>query len=164
MAMALMAVAAVGQLYQGYMQGEQASAEADGMRQNARTARQQTNANEETKRRQMAQRLGNLRASAAGTGFDASTGSLLDLQGRQAGEMELDVLTNRYEGELKAIGFENQARSLKSQAKAARIGGVISAASTLAMGSMNYGGGSSLSYGQGINGGAPLPNSLRGGA
>lgn len=134
------AIAATGKLYEGYMQGEALSAQADGMRQNARITRQQTSANEDTNRRQVAQRLGVLRATASQSGFDASTGSLVDLQAAQAGEMELDVLTKRYEGELKSLSFENEARSLKSQAKAARASGVISAAATLSGGVKNYGG------------------------
>lgn len=140
----LLGAAAVGQIYQGYMQGEQLSAEADAARQNARNVQRQTSANEDTQRRQMAHRMGDVRASAGASGFDASAGSLLDLQSRQAGEMELDALTQRYDGELKAIGLQNEARGLKSQAKAARIGGVISAASTLALAGKDYGGGNKI--------------------
>lgn len=125
------AISAVGQLYQGFSQGRAYSAAADNANANARNTRLQSSANEDRERRAARMQQGSLRAAAAETGFDPSTGSLADLQARNAGELELDILTERYRGELSALSFENEARSLKSQARAARTSGVLSAAGTI---------------------------------
>lgn len=125
------AVQAVGALYQGFSQASQQSAASANAYANARNTRLQSSANEDAQRRQNALRMGNVRASAAQTGFDPSSGSLADLQSRSAGELELDTLTQRYQNELQALSFENEGATLKSAAKSSRIGGVLNAAGTI---------------------------------
>ena len=106
--------------------------------QNARLTLQQTSVAEDSQRRQMAQNLGTLRASAVQSGFDANTGSLATLQIKSAGEMELDVLTNRYRGQLEAIGLQTDAATSRMNAKNSMRSGYLSAAGTLASGYSNY--------------------------
>lgn len=129
--MAAMAVSAVSSIAQGQAAGAQANAAAANAADNARTARLQANAQEEIQRRQNALRMGEIRASAAESGFDPSSGSLLALQTKSAAEMELDALTTRYEGELQSISFQNQAASYRAEGKAARRTGYLNAFGTL---------------------------------
>lgn len=129
--MAATAVQAVAQISQGESQGRAYNIQGDIAQANARNTRLATSANEDTQRRGQAMELGSLRASAAQSGFDSSTGSLATLQTKTAGEMELDALTNRYKGELQALSFENQAASMRYNAKASRTGGYLSAFGTL---------------------------------
>ena len=150
-------VAAVSAIYQGNSQAAELESQADTAKVNARITRQKTDAAEEAQRRRMALERGNQRAAAAESGFDPSSGSLADLQVKSAGEMELDALTQRYEGTLKSISFENEAKQLRASASSARTTGYLTAAATL-IGAAG-GGGGEYNYR-----GTTLPNSLRGGA
>lgn len=143
------AVGVVGQIYQGYAQAAQYKSAANLAETNARLTRQQTNAAEEAQRRQNALRMGEVRASAAESGFDPSAGSLLNLQTKTAAELELDALTNRYRGELEAIGLQNEAKQLRANARAARTSGFLNAAGTVFSSTMRYGGATRI--------GAPAP-------
>jgi hypothetical protein len=113
----------------------------------ARVDRQQGSANEDSVRRRNAQVLGAQRAAAAQSGFQSNTGSLADLQTQNAGELELDALTGRYQSELSAIGHENRGRSARAAGKAARTQAFISAAGSIL--------GAGYAYG---NSGLTLPN------
>lgn len=59
-------------------------------------------ANESRVRANNAQTLGEQRASAVQSGFDANTGSLATLQTQSSGNLELDALTQRYAGQINA--------------------------------------------------------------
>lgn len=59
-------------------------------------------ANEERVRANSAQQLGEQRAAAVESGFDANTGSLATVQTQSAGNAELDALTERYKGQINA--------------------------------------------------------------
>ena len=59
-------------------------------------------ANEDRVRRNNAQALGEQRASAVESGFDANTGSLATVQTQSSGNLELDALTQRYAGQVNA--------------------------------------------------------------
>lgn len=104
-------------LYEGSQQASSLRQQASQYDQQANVARMQSSANEDTLRRRMSANLGEMRATAAESGFDPSAGSLRDIQVRSAGEMELDVLTERYKRELQAIGLQNEAESLRTSAK-----------------------------------------------
>jgi len=82
--------------------------------------------------------LGTLRANAAQTGFDPSGPSLAGLQSRTAAQLELDALTGRYDGELQAISFDNEATSLRNRAKAQKRTGYMTAAGSLFNSAGNY--------------------------
>jgi hypothetical protein len=121
------AVKAGGEIAKGQAEAAEFNAAAANASSNAQIARDQTNANEETLRRQNKVRLGMQRAVAGESGFDPSSGSMLDMQGKSAGELELDALTTRYEGTLKALSFDNESASLRTRAKAAKRSGYMSA-------------------------------------
>lgn len=106
---------------------------------NARTTMQQANAAEEASRRKAAAAMGDIRAAAASTGFDPGTGSLLNLQAKSAGEMELDILTNRYRRSLEAIGLRADASVQGANARATRISGALSAYGTMQQANRAYG-------------------------
>lgn len=137
-------VGAVGAVYTAKQQANASEYRAQVDENNATLTRQQTYAAEESQRRQMAVQQGNLRASAIETGFDANTGSLATLQAKTAGEMELDVLTARYRGELEAIGLQQDAAIGRSNASAAKTSGYLSAFGSLASGGANYLSGSKI--------------------
>ena len=128
----------VGNIYQGEGAGSEFNQAADAARRNAEIARQQGNAREEMIRRDSALKLGVQRAAAAQSGFDPSSGSLLDLQADSASQLELDALTARYQSRLESIGFENQANSLNAKAKAARTTGYLNAFGSLFQNGANY--------------------------
>lgn len=132
------AVGALGAIYQGNAAAAQANAQAANAEQNARNVRLQANAEEETTRRRNALQMGNVRATAIESGFDPNSGSLASLQIKNAQEMELDALTNRYNANLQAISLDNEAATRRSQAKAARTSGYLNAFGTLAQGAASY--------------------------
>lgn len=103
--------------------------------ENASITRRQYDAAEETQRRRMAVELGNQRAAAAESGFTMG-GSMGVLLAKNAGEMELDVLTQRYEGMLKALSFDREAAKYEASAKSARRGALFSSASSLLTGGL----------------------------
>jgi hypothetical protein len=117
----------VGGIYKSQGGVAEADAAARNAEANARLSRQQTSANEDRLRFQNALKLGQQRASAAQSGFDPSSGSLLDLQGKSAGQLELDALTQRYEGNLRSTSLENEAQTYRSRATSARRSGFLNA-------------------------------------
>jgi hypothetical protein len=132
-------IGAIGQIYSGFAQQSQANAMARNADANARNVLAQGNANEESQRRENKLRMGFTRAAAAESGFDPNSGSLADLQIKNAQEMELDVLTDRYSSELSSISLRNEANTMRAQGKAARNTGFLNAAGTLFQGAVGYG-------------------------
>lgn len=137
----------MGAIYQGNAAAAQSTAAANAAAANAANTRLQTNAREEMQRRRNAMLLGELRAASAQTGFDPSSGTLASLQSSSAAQLELDALTERYNGELQAISFGNEATSLRSRAKAERNTGYITAAGSLLKAAGNYFGGAKMGGG-----------------
>lgn len=134
-------VGAVGALSQGQAASASAKAQARQAEANARITRQQASVKEDAQRLQMRQELGSQRASAVQSGFDPNTGSLLELQGDNAGAMEFDVLSTRYEGALQALNFDNQAKMHRAEASNAKRQGYLNAAGSLFGSLGKYGGG-----------------------
>lgn len=152
---AAMAMQAVGSIFSGNAEAAQYSAAAKNADINARTAYQQAGAREEMQRRENAQRLGDQRAIVAQSGFDPSTGSILTLQGNSAANAELEALTTRYEGQLQALSFTNQAANYRASASSARTTGYLNAAGALLGGaSRSYTGGNSSTGAGVISGGS----------
>ena len=129
--MAAAGLQTISKIAEGENQGRALNQQGDLAQANAASTRAASYANEDTQRRQDALRMGDIRASAAQSGFDASTGSLATLQTKSAAEMELDVLTSRYKGQLQAMSFDNEATSLRHAAKSARRQGYVNAFGTL---------------------------------
>lgn len=132
------AVAAAGAVYQARGQAANAKYAAAIDDQNAKLARQQASAAEELQRRQGAQVMGNVRASAVESGFDPNAGTLLNIQTKTAGEIELDALTTRYRGELEGLGLTQSAAANRANARTATTQGYLNAAGTLAQGAAKY--------------------------
>lgn len=78
-------------------------------------------ANEDRVRAHSAQTLGEQRAAAVQSGFDANTGSLATVQQQSAGNAELDALTQRYQGRLNAWRDEQQIRNAQASVKGAAV-------------------------------------------
>lgn len=133
------AVGAVGSIYAGGQAAAAAEGQANIAAQNARTAQLQANAREEEQRRASALQLGEQRAGAAQSGFDANTGSFSALQGQSAGNAELDALTTRYTGQLQSLSLQNEATGLRRQASTSRTQGYMNAFGTLVGGAARYG-------------------------
>lgn len=125
-----------------------ASRNAQLLRTQAATARQQAGLDEEAQRRDARRFLGTQRAAVgqAGIGYGGSVADLLEDSAVQA---ELDALNIRYGGELQATDILNQAnmsdteaRILKANAKSAKRAGVMGAATSLLQsGAQAYGSG-----------------------
>lgn len=157
LALPMMALQAVGQIYQGQVMRAESDAAASVAEGNARAARQQAGVREDLIRRHNRFKLGEQRAAAVQSGFDPNTGSLAELQGDSAGALEFDALTARYEGQLQALSFDTQAQNLRRQGKAASRTGYLNAFGTLMGGSTKpYGSGPGFSGTQ-----APAPVETR---
>lgn len=137
-------LAAAGTVYAGAAANASAKDAASQMEADAIQARRVAGAREEQQRRINRQRLGAQRASAAQSGFDPSTGSLLALQVESAGNAELDALTVRHGGEMQSLSLQNDARRTRAGGRNQRTTGLMNAAGYLAGGYARYGGGNSL--------------------
>lgn len=109
-------------------------------RQNADLARSEADAEEQTVRRRTAGQLGTAGAAIGASGL-TSEGTPLDVLEETAALGELDALTVRWGGDLKARSFEQQATGYESsavlermQGRAAQRNAMFSAAGTLLSG------------------------------
>lgn len=141
------AMSVVGAIQQGNAQEAQYKAQAQAQEYNAKVsenqaiaANQQTAAREDAERRQRRIQLGNARASISQSGL-GDTGSILDMFDQTAIESELNVLNSRYEGNMQARGFTEQAAldrygaaSSRANAKAASQAKWLNAGSALLSG------------------------------
>lgn len=131
-------VGAAAAVYGGVQQRKAGEAAASMDEANAKITRQQSNAAEEAQRREGRLVMGQVRASAAESGFSPGGGSLLNLQTQTAGELELDALTTRYRGQLQSIGLEADAAMTRTNAKTAETSGYLNAFGTLMSGASGY--------------------------
>lgn len=123
------AVSAVGAIQQGMAAQAQAKAaqgaaeyNATIKRQQAASELQQANAREEQQRRGTRQVLGQQRAALAQAGIGMG-GSALDIEEQSADRAELDALTMRYEGDLRAKGLLAAAEGAEYEGRAAIAAG-----------------------------------------
>jgi hypothetical protein len=147
------AVSAAGAIQQGMAAQAQAKSAQDAANYNATIKRQQAtselqqaNAREEQQRRGTRQVLGQQRAALAQAGIGMG-GSALDIEEQSADRAELDALTIRYEGDLRAKGLlaaaegaEYEGRAAIAAGKNAMTGAYLSAGASLlsAAGSYKY--------------------------
>jgi hypothetical protein len=141
------AMQAVGAIQQGKMAAAQGEAQMNAANYNARMkeieagiTREQANAREEQQRRQARQVLGKQRAAVAQAGIGFG-GSALDIMEQSATFAELDALTIRYEGDLKAKGLLAEAEYDKysgqvamAMGKAQKKAAYVSAAASMLSG------------------------------
>lgn len=136
--MAGTAMQVIGQLQQGKAAAAVGDRNAAMLEQNAAIERQQAGAREVAKRREAAQILGQQRAALAQSGGGMG-GSAADIMEQSTINSELDALTLRYEGEMRARGLQQEASmeryagaQAKSQSRMAAVGSILS-------GAANYG-------------------------
>jgi hypothetical protein len=94
-------------------------------------------ANEDRTRRTNAQKLGEMRARAAQTGFDPSDNSFLALQTQNSQNAEIDALTARYQGRLHQ--WSNQV-DMENASAQTRQGYFQAGGQAVAQGVSSYGG------------------------
>jgi hypothetical protein len=106
--------------------------------QNATIQREQTVSKEESLRKRVAQIIGAQEAATAqsGGGFG---GSSEDLMMQSSLNAEMDILTTRYEGDLRARGFDINAAGERFSGSAAKRAGYAEAAGSILSGVANYG-------------------------
>lgn len=121
------AMAAVGAISAGNAAKAQADSQAQAAtynatmaQQNADTALQASNANEEAQRRKSAIDLGHMRAGLAENGIGLDSGTATDLTEQSAMNAELDALNIRYSGKQQARDYTAQA-ALGTQSAAASL-------------------------------------------
>jgi hypothetical protein len=146
------AVSGAGALASGISQSSQQSQQAAILNRNAALSDQQATQvyaqgveREQEQRAQAGQQLGAQRAAVAQSGFDASSGSMLDVQTQSAQTAELDALQLRYQGILQGQSLEDQATQQRYQASVAKANsktalatGVLSAAGAALSGYASY--------------------------
>ena len=129
MLVASSAMQAVGAIQQGKAAEANAQSQANAARYNAQVKemqagveRQQANVREDQQRRKARQILGQQQAAVAqsGTGF---MGSNIDVIDQSSYAAELDALTIRYEGEMRAKGLLAEAEQEEYYAKSALVAG-----------------------------------------
>lgn len=90
---------------------------------------------EETRQREQAAKMrARQRVAYLASGVDLSEGTPLEVLGAQAGEMEMDAMAIRYNGEVKARQSESQAGIYRVQGQQAQKAGMINAGSSLLTG------------------------------
>jgi hypothetical protein len=121
---------AVGAIYEANAKAGAAEYSAKVNEQNATYAMQQ-GAEDERRARIMGRKvLGGMRAGFGASGITLE-GSATDALEESASNAELDALTVRHGAELKAYGYQNEARLDRYRAKTARTGGYFGAASSI---------------------------------
>lgn len=127
------ATGAVGSIYEGNAANAAAQYNAQLAEQNAEQARSQ--AQEEARRSKVISRkhMGDMKASrgASGVTLDASA---MDVLEESAAMAELDYLTIKHGGDVKAQGFRNEARLERFRGKTAKRAGKMRAAGDLMSG------------------------------
>lgn len=105
--------------------------------QGAKSELQQAGEREAAKRRQTAMILGTQRAAIAQSGGGMG-GSAADVMQQSATNAELDALTLRYEGELRARGMQSSAVAERFAGRNAQQDGYFRATSSVLSGAGNY--------------------------
>lgn len=135
------AIGAVGSLASASAASNQAKYNAKVAEINARTARQQGQFEADKIEDDYERARATQRVSAAKAGVDAGHGSAALIINQETERNSwLDQTTQIWNRETQAVGFENKAQQHRQEARAAKIGGYFSAASSM-IGGMAKGGG-----------------------
>lgn len=127
------AVSAYGQIKGGRDTKKAMDRNAQVLERNAVIARQQARAEADTQQREARQRLGAMRAGYGASGV-AVEGSPLDALADSAQLAELDRQNLIYNGELKAMGYQDSASGERFAGRNAQTSGYMGAASTILTG------------------------------
>lgn len=118
--------AAVGSIVQGEANAGAAEYNAAIARQNAAVAQQQGVAAAAAQQRDAARKIGSMVAGYGASGV-AGSASALDVLADSARMAELDNLTTKYNYQLKALGYQDEANLQDSNASNSRTSGVLGA-------------------------------------
>lgn len=135
--LASVGVKAVSQVKAGKAQAAADNYNAELAERDAVISRQNAAFEEQRFRRMSRKRLGEMTAGFGASGFTIG-GSALVAIADSAAQEELDALTIRYQGELKAVGYGESAALDRSRAKDAKRAGYFGAGSELLLGAANY--------------------------
>ncbi|MCW5621967.1 MAG: hypothetical protein KIS79_12750 [Burkholderiales bacterium] len=126
------AMSVIGAITGAVSQSNAAKYNAAVAQQNATSSRQASALEETRLRVQQRRELGRMHTQIGASGLTMD--SFGDFLSNQETEMELDALLVRHGGEMRALGYQNEASLERSRAKSARTGGYISAAGDLVAG------------------------------
>lgn len=125
------ATKAVGSIMAGEGNAKAAEYNAAVAQQNAAIAREQGVAAADAQWRGAQRTFGSIKASFGASGVQSDNGSPLDVLMDSARNATLDNLTTKYNYELKAVGFQNQATLETMKAQNSRTSGVLNAAGSM---------------------------------
>lgn len=125
------AVSAFGAIQSANAQASAAEYNAKVAERNRKEALRQTDSEVDRERRANRRQLASIRAQYGASGLDASFGAPLDVLEDSATEQERDVAAIERAGQLRAIGYTDEANLQRAEAKNARRAGTISAVGTL---------------------------------
>lgn len=140
------AVSAVGAIKQGQAAEAAANYNAAVAENNGKMAIDQASLQEDQQRRQSRAQLGQMRAQYAASGIQLE-GTPMDVLEMSARDAELDALTIRYGGQMRALGYKNDAALSRFEGSTAasnanwKAGGTMLQGIASAAGSMSGGGG-----------------------
>lgn len=134
------ASSAVGAIYEGNAKAGAAEYNATVADQNAKLSSQQGAENERRTRVMGRKVLGSIRAGYGASGVTME-GSATDVYEESAATAELDALTARHSGEVKAYEYENEAKLERFRAQTSRVSGYLGGASSLISGAGKIAGG-----------------------
>lgn len=137
MIVAATAMKAIGAIQAGNASKKAADYNATLMDQGAATERQQAAAREEAKRREASMILGKQTAALAQSGGGLG-GSAADVMRQSSINAELDALTLRYEGDLRARGLEANAAQERFSGDQAKYQGRMQAIGSILGGASDY--------------------------
>lgn len=144
MLIASFAMQALGSATSGQAQSQADEFKASLALQNAAIARQQGEAASQAQRRLAYRTQGSIIANYGASGVQSDNGSPIDVLANSAAMATLDNLTIKYNSELKAVGYENEAKLAMMGASNAKTSSLLNtAAYALKAGSIyaKYGGG-----------------------
>lgn len=134
MSMAGGALGAVGSQYSAEGQAQAQEFTAQVSERNAGLARESAQYNAMLLERQSRKALGGIRAAAGASGGSGTDGSLLDILADSAHAAEMDRQQTLYQGELRALGYEDTAKLARAGAKSAKQAGMFGSISSLITG------------------------------
>lgn len=133
------AITAGGTLMAGNAAEQAGEINADILRQNAGRVRQSAVKQEEDLRRKQSMFMGQQRAAMVQSGVDSESGSNKDIAYQSELMAELDVMTLRYENEMRALGLMQQADMAEMQGDEAQQASYFAAGGALLSGIGTYG-------------------------
>lgn len=128
------ALGAVGSQYSAQGQAEAQEFNAKVADRNAALAREAADYNAMLLERQSRKIIGSIRANAGASGGSGADGSLFDILADSARAAEMDRQQTLYQGELRALGYEDSARLSRMGAQSAKTAGMFGSISSLITG------------------------------